>query len=80
MFNMDANSLSKMIVYAQRSGLLKGLAENSVEHGVAILQYADDSILLIHDDVEGARNLKLLLYILARTGAAARRAQPGVKE
>jgi hypothetical protein len=63
MFNMDANSLSKMIVYAQRSGLLKGLAENSVEHGVAILQYADDSILLIHDDVEGARNLKLLLYI-----------------
>jgi hypothetical protein len=52
-----------MIASAERSGLFKGLAENLVEHGVAILQYADDTILLIHDDVEGARNLKLLLYI-----------------
>jgi hypothetical protein len=52
-----------MIASAKRSGLFKGLAENLVEHGVAILQYADDTILLIHDDVEGARNLKLLLYI-----------------
>jgi hypothetical protein len=34
-----------------------------VENGVAILQYADDTILLIQDDIEGARNLKLLLYI-----------------
>jgi hypothetical protein len=28
-----------------------------------MLQYADDTILLIQDDLEQARNLKLLLYI-----------------
>jgi hypothetical protein len=43
--------------------LFKGLADNLVEHGVAILQYAYDTILLIQDDVEGANNLKLLMYI-----------------
>jgi hypothetical protein len=63
LFNMAANSLPKIIVTAQRSGLIKGLAENLVLNGVAILHYAYDTILLIQDDVEGARNLKLLMYI-----------------
>jgi hypothetical protein len=63
LFNMAANSLSKMIENAQRNSLFKGLADNLVENGVAILQYADDTILLIQDDFDGARNLKLLLYI-----------------
>jgi hypothetical protein len=39
------------------------LADNIVQYGVAMLQYADDTILLIQDDVEQARNLKLLLYL-----------------
>jgi hypothetical protein len=43
-----------MIVNAQRSSSIKGLA---------VLQYAHDTVLLIQHDVEGARNLKLLLYI-----------------
>jgi hypothetical protein len=60
---MVANSLSKMIVSAQRNGLIKGLADNLVDHGVAILQYAYDTIMLLQDDMEGSRNLKLLLYI-----------------
>jgi hypothetical protein len=54
LFNMAANSLCKMIVNAQRSSSIKGLA---------VLQYAHDTVLLIQHDVEGARNLKLLLYI-----------------
>jgi hypothetical protein len=60
---MAANSLSKMIVTTQRNGLIKWLAENLVLNGVAILQYVNDKILLLQDDFEGARNLKLLLYI-----------------
>jgi hypothetical protein len=40
---MHANSLSKMIVSAQRNGLLKGLADNLVDQGVAIVQYGDDT-------------------------------------
>jgi hypothetical protein len=40
-----------------------GLATNLVDKGVAMLQYTDDNILLIQDDLHQARNLKLLLYI-----------------
>jgi hypothetical protein len=63
LFNMAANSLAKMISVAQQNGLLTGLADNIVQYGVAMLQYADDTILLIQDDMEQARNLKLLLYL-----------------
>jgi hypothetical protein len=63
LFSMASNSLSKMITTAKNNGLIKGLADNIVQDGVVILQYADDTILLLQDDLEGARNLKLLLYI-----------------
>jgi hypothetical protein len=63
LFNMAANSLAKMISIAQQRGLLTGLADNIVPKGIAMLQYVDDTILLIHDDMEQARNLKLLLYL-----------------
>jgi hypothetical protein len=33
-----------------------------IEGGCSIVQYVDDTILFIKDDVECARNLKLLLY------------------
>jgi hypothetical protein len=52
-----------MIENAHRNGFLKGLADNLVDNGITILQYANDTILLIQDDLSGARNLKLLLYI-----------------
>jgi hypothetical protein len=60
---MAANSLAKMVQLAQQNGLLTGLASNLIHHGVAMLQYADDTILLIQDDLQHAINLKLLLYI-----------------
>jgi hypothetical protein len=63
LFNMAANSLSKMMYLAQQNGLITGLADNLVEKGIAILQYADDTILLIQDSEEQAVNLKLMLYI-----------------
>ena len=34
-----------------------------IKNGVTILQYADDTILCLKDDEEGARNMKLLLYL-----------------
>ena len=52
-----------MVHNAQESGLFTGLVDNLVEKGIAILQYADDTIMFIKDEMEGARNLKLLLYI-----------------
>jgi hypothetical protein len=52
-----------MIQQAQRSGLVKGLVPEYIEHGLAILQYADDTILCMQDDDESAQNMKLLLYL-----------------
>jgi hypothetical protein len=63
LFNIAVNCLSKMIQLAKQNGLIAGLADHIIEGGCAILQYADDTILFIQDDMESAKNLKLLLYI-----------------
>jgi Flp pilus assembly CpaE family ATPase len=60
---MAANSLAKMISVAHQNDLVVGLADNVIPKGVAILQYADDTILMIQHDLEQAKNLKLLLYL-----------------
>ena len=52
-----------MVRRAQHNGLLCGLAENLIPRGVAILQYADDTIISLKNDFEKARNMKLLLYL-----------------
>src|SRR4051812_15894141 len=52
-----------MVLNAQASGVFIGLVDNMFDKGIAILQYADDTILFIKDEVEGGRNLKLLLYL-----------------
>lgn len=63
LFNFAADCLTRMVHNAQNSGLITGLAANLIPKGVAILQYADDTIICIEDDIEKARNVKLLLYI-----------------
>jgi hypothetical protein len=52
-----------MVLKAQDNGLFNGLAEHIIPKGVAILQYADDTIICLKHDLEGARNMKLLLYM-----------------
>ena len=43
--------------------MLTGLADNLIQHGVAILQYADDTIICLKENLENARNMKILLYL-----------------
>ena len=62
-FNFVADCLSRMVRKAQRNNLICGLADNLIENGVVILQYADDTIICLKDDIEVARNMKLLLYL-----------------
>ena len=47
----------------QQNQLIRGLIPEYIEGGIALLQYADDTILCIQDDLEVAQNLKLLLYL-----------------
>jgi hypothetical protein len=61
LFNLSADSLAKMVYKAQENELIKGLVPKYIEQGVAILQYADDTILCMDDEVESVQNMKLLL-------------------
>uniref|UniRef100_A0A8I6XWR9 Reverse transcriptase domain-containing protein n=1 Tax=Hordeum vulgare subsp. vulgare TaxID=112509 RepID=A0A8I6XWR9_HORVV len=63
LFNLAADCLTKMVLKAQANGLFTGLAADLVENGVAILQYADDTILCFEDNVSNALNIKSLLYL-----------------
>lgn len=46
---------------AVEQGLVTGLAKHQKEGDVAILQYADDTILLFQDDLAQARHVKMIL-------------------
>ena len=63
LFNFVADYLTRLVRQAQRIGLITGLASNLIHHGVAILQYADDTIVCLEENIDIARNMKLLLYI-----------------
>ena len=63
LFNMPVENLAKMIRQAQSAGLLEGLVPHLINKGIDILQYADDTILLIQDVVSQAVHLKLILYL-----------------
>jgi hypothetical protein len=47
-----------MVSLAQQNGLITGLASNLLDKGVAMLQYADDTILLIQDSDEQGRPIR----------------------
>jgi hypothetical protein len=57
---MVADCLTRMIRKAQRNGLITGLVDNLIPHGIAVLQYADDTIVCLKKGIENARNMKLL--------------------
>lgn len=52
-----------MVYKAQRNGLITGLTSHIIPNGVAILQYADDTIVFLKRDINGAVHMKLLLYL-----------------
>jgi hypothetical protein len=52
-----------MISQAQRNGRIMGLIDHIIPHGVAILQYADGTIIYLKHDLQRARNLILVLYL-----------------
>jgi hypothetical protein len=47
LFNFAADRLTRMVENAQENGLFTGLIAHIVPNGVAILQYADDTIICL---------------------------------
>jgi hypothetical protein len=63
LFNFVVDCLTRMVVKAQQNQLIARLVGHLIPNGVAILQYADDTIVCLEHNLVGARNMKLLLYI-----------------
>jgi len=61
LFNIVVDILAILIDRAKETELIRGLVPNLVDNGLSILQYADDTILFMENDLEEAKNLKLLL-------------------
>jgi hypothetical protein len=61
LFNLVANMLSILINKAKEDGQVRGLVSHLIDGGVSILQYVDDTVLFMENDLEQAKNMKLLL-------------------
>jgi hypothetical protein len=59
-----------MVLVAHQNNLITGLIENLIPRGVAVLQYANDTIMCLEDNVEKARNypLDMLKSLIAMLG------------
>lgn len=58
-----------MILKAQSNQMIVGMAPDLIENGVAVLQYADDTVLRINHEPDKAINLKLLLFMFELTSS-----------
>ena len=63
-FNIAFNYLQKTVRLARNRAHIVSLFITWLIKGVTILQYVNDTILIIQDATESARNLKLFLYLL----------------
>ena len=63
LFNLAADVLATLVQRAQEQGISKGVLPRLYEGGLTVLQYADDTIFCFEDDLEGARNLKVILCV-----------------
>jgi hypothetical protein len=63
LFYLVIDILADLVRRAQSEGLMTGLGTYLIEGVVAILQYADDTILLLEDNLEQVGNLKVILCL-----------------
>ncbi|WVZ53069.1 hypothetical protein U9M48_004057 [Paspalum notatum var. saurae] len=61
LFNIVADMLAILINRAKVDGQISGVVPHLVDGGLFVLQYADDTIIFMDNDLEHARNTKLLL-------------------
>jgi hypothetical protein len=61
LFNFVAGCLTRMIIKAQSNDMITSLIKHMIPRRIAVLQYVDDTILCLENNVEKASNVKLLL-------------------
>jgi hypothetical protein len=53
--------LAILIARAKGAGQVRGVVPHLVDEGLLVLQYADDMVIFMDNDLERAKNIKLLL-------------------
>lgn len=61
LFNLVADMFTKMMVKAARQDLISGLMPDAFPGGIVSLQYADDTLLFLDNDLQKAKNFKWIL-------------------
>jgi hypothetical protein len=61
LFNIVADMLAVLISRAKNNDQFRGLVPHLIDGGLSVLQYADDTILFMENDLDQARNLRLVL-------------------
>jgi hypothetical protein len=63
LFDIAADGLACLIKKAQEKGLIKGLIPHMIPNRWCCLQYAHDTIFMLQDCLQYARNLKFILCL-----------------
>lgn len=61
LFNLVVDVFTRMLIKAARHNLIEGLMPEVQEGGIISLQYADDTLLFLNNDLQQARHFKFLL-------------------
>jgi len=61
LFNIVADMLAMLVSRARENGQIEGVVPHLIDGGLSILQYADDTIIFLENDMEQAKKLKLLM-------------------
>ena len=61
LFNFVADVFTKMLCKAASNGMIRGFLPQIIHGGVISLQYVDDTILFLENNINFARNLKWFL-------------------
>jgi hypothetical protein len=61
LFNIVADMLAVLFARAKEEHQFNGIVPHSIDGGLSILQYADDTVVFLDHNLKHARNVKLLL-------------------
>jgi hypothetical protein len=62
LFNIIVDMLTIIIKRAKLNGQIDGVVPHLVDNGLSILQYADDTLICLDDNLDNGKNLMLLLF------------------
>jgi hypothetical protein len=66
LFNIAVDMLAILISRAKEADHIRGVVPHLVDEGISVLQYADDTVIFMDNDLERAKNMKLLLCAFER--------------